>query len=31
MNKKEKKEYDDWGMYVKVFLWSLGITLEDEE
>jgi hypothetical protein len=31
LSKKKYKKYDDWEMYVKVFLWSLGITLEDEE
>ena len=30
MTKREKRDWDKWDMYVKNFLWNLGITVEEE-
>jgi hypothetical protein len=29
MDKREKKKWDKWEIYVNCFLWSLGISYED--
>jgi hypothetical protein len=31
MTKREKQKYEEWKIYVNVFLWGLGISLEEEE
>ena len=31
MTKKEKRDWDKWDMYVNIFLWNLGITVEEEQ
>ena len=30
MTKREKRDWDKWEMYVSIFLWNLGITVEEE-
>jgi len=31
MNKREKRDWDKWEIYVNIFLWNLGISTEEEE
>ena len=30
MTKREKRDWDKWEVYVNIFLWNLGITVEEE-
>jgi hypothetical protein len=30
MTKREKRDWDKWDMYVNLFLWNLGIDIEEE-
>ena len=30
MTKREKRDWDKWEVYVNIFLWDLGITIEEE-
>ena len=30
MTKREKRDWDKWEIYVNIFLWNLGITVEEE-
>jgi hypothetical protein len=31
MTKREKRDWDKWDMYVNIFLWNLGISMEEKE